>query len=63
MNIIQLDVSDIPHGHGMSFKKGVADSKFSDYAGFGQIPEGHILLQDHGHSVVFKNIKIRKITP
>lgn len=45
------------------FKKGIADSKFSDYAGFGQIPEGHILLQDHGHSVVFKNIKIRKITP
>ncbi len=46
-----------------AFKQGVADSKFSDYAGFGQIPEGRILLQDHGHSVAFKNIKIRKITP
>lgn len=44
-----------------AFKKGVADSKFTDYPGFAQIPEGHILLQDHGHSVAFKNIKIRKL--
>jgi hypothetical protein len=43
-----------------AFKKGVAESKFRDYPGFAQIPEGHILLQDHGHSVAFKNIKIRK---
>ncbi|GAB2589708.1 3-keto-disaccharide hydrolase [Spirosoma areae] len=43
-----------------AFKKGVIDSKFNDYQGFGQIPEGHILLQDHGHSVAFKTIKIRK---
>lgn len=46
-----------------AFKKGVLASKFADYQGFGQIPEGHILLQDHGHSVAFKNIKIRKNTP
>ncbi len=46
-----------------AFKKGVSDSKFNDYQGFAQIPEGHILLQDHGHSVAFKNIKIRTITP
>lgn len=46
-----------------TFKKGVADSKFGDYQGFSQIPEGHILLQDHGHSVAFRNIKIRKINP
>lgn len=45
-----------------TFKKGVTDSKFNDYPGFGHIPEGHILLQDHGHSVAFKNIRIRKIT-
>lgn len=46
-----------------SFKNGVADSKFRDYPGFDQIPQGHILLQDHGHSVAFKNIKIRKTNP
>lgn len=46
-----------------AFRAGVAASKFSDYAGFAQIPEGHILLQDHGHSVAFKNIKINVLTP
>jgi hypothetical protein len=44
-----------------TFKQGVAASKFKDYPGFASIPEGHILLQDHGHSVAFKNIKIREI--
>lgn len=42
------------------FKKGVLDSKFNDYSNFASIPEGHILLQDHGHSVAFKNIKIKE---
>lgn len=42
------------------FRKGVLDSKFKDYAGFGSIPDGYILLQDHGHSVAFKNIKIKE---
>jgi len=46
-----------------AFRQGVTDSKFSTYTGFATIPEGHILLQDHGHSVAFKNIKIRQITP
>lgn len=45
-----------------AFRQGVADSKFKDYPGFGQIGEGVVLLQDHGHSVAFKNIRIRKIT-
>lgn len=44
------------------FRKGVADSKFSTYPGFAQIPEGHILLQDHGHNVAFRRIRIRKLT-
>ncbi len=42
-----------------AFRAGVADSKFKDYAGFATIPEGRILLQDHGHSVAFRNLKIR----
>lgn len=43
------------------FKRGVIDSKFKDYQGFATIPEGHILLQDHGHSVAFKNIKLKEL--
>lgn len=42
-----------------AFRQGVTDSKFKDYPGFARIPEGHILLQDHGHSVAFRNLKIK----
>ncbi len=42
-----------------AFRQGVADSKFKDYAGFATIPEGHLLLQDHGHNVAFRNLKIK----
>jgi hypothetical protein len=44
-----------------AFKQGVIDSKYKDYSGFATIPEGYILLQDHGHSVAFKNIKIKEL--
>jgi hypothetical protein len=44
-----------------AFIQGVKDSKFSDYNGFSTIAQGHILLQDHGHSVAFKNIKIKEL--
>ncbi len=37
----------------------VKDSKFDDVAGFGTKDKGHILLQDHGDAVWFRNIKIR----
>lgn len=43
------------------FRDLVAESKYSDYENFGEASEGHILLQDHGHEVAFRNIKIRKI--
>jgi hypothetical protein len=43
------------------FKRGVADSKFKDYPGFATIPSGYILLQDHGHNVAFRNIKIKEL--
>jgi len=39
----------------------VANSKFSEYSNYGRIKRGHIVLQDHGDKVWFRNIKIRKL--
>jgi hypothetical protein len=38
----------------------VAISKFKSIGRFGETVEGRILLQDHGDTVSFKNIKIRE---
>jgi hypothetical protein len=43
------------------WRKLVATSKYKDLTGFGEVPEGRILLQEHGSVVSFKNIKIREI--
>jgi len=42
------------------FKTLVEHSKYEKWENFGQIPEGLILLQDHGDKVSFKNIKVRE---
>ena len=44
-----------------NWNKMIAISKFKDMPGFGTFKKGHIVLQDHGNDVWFRNIRIRKL--
>ena len=43
------------------FRDAVAKSKFKDIPDFGEWADGHILLQEHGNEVSFRNVKIREL--
>lgn len=45
----------------VDFREKVQASKFKNINDFGKAPSGHILLQDHGGGVSFRNLKIRKL--
>ena len=45
-----------------TFRAFVAQSKFKDIPDFGEWPTGHILLQEHGDRVHFRNLKIRVLS-
>jgi 3-keto-disaccharide hydrolase len=46
---------------GEKLKQHIAESKFKNTKGFGETAKGHILLQDHGDAVWYRNIKIRTL--
>jgi len=45
----------------VEFRAAVAKSKFKDVPDFGEWSDGHILLQEHGSEVSFRNVKIREL--
>jgi len=44
-----------------AFRELVAASKYQHMPGFGEWRDGHVLLQDHGDAVDFRNVKIREL--
>lgn len=43
------------------WNKLIAESKWKEYPDFGKAKKGHIVLQDHGNRVWFRNIRIREL--
>jgi hypothetical protein len=45
-----------------AFRQLVAASKYQNIPQFGEWADGHILLQEHGNEVSFRNVKLRELT-
>ena len=43
------------------YRQRVANSKYHNIKGWGEFPQGHILLQDEGPRAEFRNLKIREL--
>lgn len=43
------------------WKEAVSKTKFSEWPSYGMNKQGHIVLQDHGAGVWFKNLKIKRL--
>jgi hypothetical protein len=43
------------------FRDAVAKSKFKNIPDFGEWADGHILLQEHGSEVSFRNVKLHEL--
>jgi len=53
--VVETDIN------GEDWNKRIAASKFKGWKKFGQMPEGHIVIQDHGDAVWYRNIRIKKL--
>jgi hypothetical protein len=58
LNSVQIVSTTLWDDH---WKTLIANSKFKDMPGFGTFKKGKIALQDHGDSVWFRNIKIKRL--
>lgn len=45
-----------------ALRAAIAKSKFKDIARFGKPQKGHILIQDHGNQVWYRNVRIKPLT-
>lgn len=48
MAIFKIEIQEMPHGHGLSFKKGIADGLFKCNENEQRVPKSHFKSYEHG---------------